>query len=619
MVTPLTIIEQTTLASRPRRHRFTLLYLLLGSALAILAVRSGYVQLIHGGTYRAAAESNRVAAIIEPAPRGIIYDTHGRQLVENVASTDVMFDPTALPSSEYESVLFDRLPGLLGISPTVVRDALGETRRTRRLTRVAAAVDHDKVVALEQALPELPGVQLASSLVRKYPDGHTTAHVLGYTAPASAADIEQQPDLKPTDITGKTGLERSYDQLLRGHHGVSYVEVDAGGSHKKQLDSHQATAGNSLTLSLDSALQARILELFAERAAERTAEHPDTPVSGAVIALDPRSGAVRALVSYPTFDPNIFSLPSLNDQISSVITDQARPLFNRAIDGTYPPGSTIKPLLAAAALEENIITTETTVSSTGGLSIGAWRFPDWKAGGHGSTNVTKALAESVNTFFYEITGGYQSQAGLGVERATKYLRDFGWGRPSGIDLPSEAAGFLPSPAWKQAEKHEPWYIGDTYHLAIGQGDVLATPLQIAVATATIGNGGNQIKPFVVRTITPAVGEPETMTTTAKKLKMSAATLAAVRQGMRETIQGPTGSARSLATLPVTLAGKTGTAQIGGSDNTHAWFTSFGPYEDPELVVTVLLEQGGAGDRDAVPFARQIWQWWAEQQAAGGDN
>jgi penicillin-binding protein 2 len=288
------------------------------------------------------------------------------------------------------------------------------------------------------------------------------------------------------------------------------------------------------------------------------------------------------------------------------------PLFNRVAGGSYPPGSTIKPLLAAAGLAEGIISPETSWLSTGGIRVGQWFFPDWKAGGHGATDVKKALAESVNTFFYRLVGGDEGQSGLGPETAGEYLRAFSWGEITGIDLPGEVVGLVPTPAWKEETKHERWYVGDTYHLAIGQGDVLASPLQIAVATAAIANGGNVPTPFLVERQRTFAGNDVSHSPQLRSMPVAEQHLQTVREGMRQAVTA--GSARRLLSLPISVAGKTGTSQFGGGDETHAWFTSFGPYEKPDLVVTVLLERAGGGEEAAVPIAEQIWRWWAERQS-----
>ncbi len=592
-------------------RRFGVLYGLLILLSIGLLGRSFYLQIWQGSRFLQAAEGNRVAINLLPAPRGIMYDTHGLQLVENIASTDLLIDPLLLPSEENEAPLIEKLPGLVGITPTNVRDAVTTARQKQRSTLLLKALDHDLVLKLEEVKVELPGIRLASSLVRQYPYTAALAHAVGYTGPISSEELQEQPSYAPTDITGKTGIEKQYDSILHGTHGATYQEVNAAGHPQKELGSKAAIAGSDITLALDAELQAYIYQLFVDLAEQRKDMPNTAPVSGAVVALDPRSGAIRALVSYPSYDPNIFSQPSLRGSGAELFTAPDRPLFNRVLDGEYPPGSTIKPFLAAAGLEEGVITPQTTVQSTGMLRIGQWEFPDWKSGGHGTTNVNKAIAESVNTFFYLLAGGDEEHTGLGVVRIKNYLEKFGWGSPTKIDLPSEAGGFLPSPAWKEKVKKERWYIGDTYHLGIGQGDVLATPLQVASATSAVANAGTWYTPHMIEKISPPGVSEQIIQPDSRALQLHTSSLTTVREGMRSTVTE--GSGRALAALPLPLAGKTGTAQIGGSADTHAWFTSFGPYDSPELVLTVLLEKGGEGDKDAVPFAKNIWEWWADNR------
>lgn len=573
------------------------------AVMLVLLGRGFYLQVVRGQSFLSAAEGNRVMALPIPAPRGIIYDMSGKALTENVASTDVVLDPSALPTEEHEGFLIERLPELVGeTSPNQVRETIRRARSTARVVVLKKAISHEEVLALEAALPDLPGVRLASSLVRNYEFGQDLAHLVGYTSAVTADELESNQDLLPIDTTGKIGLEKFYERSLRGTPGAQYLEVDVAGRPQKDLGREEPVAGSDLQLALDAELQQHIMGLFREAA---TASGGTPPVTaGAVVALDPRDGAIRALVSFPSFDPNTFSQPSRSKEAQEATQATGQALFHRALDGAYPPGSTIKPFLAVAALEEGVITADTTVLSTGGLSIGVWNFPDWKAGGHGVTDLKKAIAESVNTFFYLITGGDETHTGLGVERATRYLGKFGWGELSGVDLPASGQGFLPSKAWKEETKGERWYIGDTYHLGIGQGDVLVTPLQLAQSTATLANGNYAVTAHV------------SAETSGKRaaLPVSQSAVALVREGMRQTVTE--GSGRRLSSFPIPLAGKTGTAQVGGDKETHAWFTSFGPYEKPELVVTVLLENAGEGDDVAVPFAEKIWQWWYENRYSG---
>jgi penicillin-binding protein 2 len=281
-------------------------------------------------------------------------------------------------------------------------------------------------------------------------------------------------------------------------------------------------------------------------------------------------------------------------------------MFPRAVAGEYPSGSTFKPFVAYAALSEGLVDAHSSFVSTGGVRIGQWFFPDWKAGGHGVTDVRKAIAESVNTYFYIIGGGYNDFTGLGVKRIREYAEKFGFGSKMGVDLPSEAPGFLPSKDWKQEAKGERWYVGDTYNLAIGQGDVLVSPLQMATATAKVANGGKDITPRVVEEID---GEPTAPPSVPDIEDLDERAMQIVREGMRRTVT--VGSARYLQTVPTPVAGKTGTAQTPGDKPTHAWFTGFGPYEDPNITLAVLVENGGGGSEVAVPLARDIFNWWFE--------
>jgi penicillin-binding protein 2 len=583
-------------------RRFGLLSAALFVVMAVIISRGAYLQIVLGNEFRTKAENNRIDNVVLPAPRGVIYDTNHVQLTENVSSTDVVFNPRTLPSRENESNVIDKLSELLpDIPPSAMQENIDRARRTGQEVLVAKAIDHETVLKIEQASADIPGVTLASSLVRKYPFREALAHVLGYTSSVTAEEIEKDQSLIAIDTTGKQGIERQYDTALRGQHGVTYTEVTASGKEQTDLGKKLATAGQDITLTIDIELQEFIYGLFSERDAEmRTKSAP--PVQGSAIVLNPKTGAIRAMISYPSFDPNTFSQPSMRSHAKQVFDNPLNPLFNRATDGMYASGSTIKPFLAAGALQEGVITERTTVLSTGAVNIGPWRFADWKTGGHGITDVKKALAESVNTFFYMVAGGLDANKGLGIERSTKYLREFGWDEKTGIDLPSEAEGFLPTPDWKLRTTGQSWYIGDTYHMGIGQGDVLATPLQIAVGTSAVADGTSWVEPHLVE------GPAKRHT-----LSISKNNIRIVQEGMRQAVTE--GSARSLNTLPFPIAGKTGTAQIGGSDTTHAWFTSFGPYETPDTVVTVLLERGGAGDVDAVPFAREIWQWISEHRVS----
>jgi penicillin-binding protein 2 len=314
------------------------------------------------------------------------------------------------------------------------------------------------------------------------------------------------------------------------------------------------------------------------------------------------------MVSEPAYDANKFAQGISKDDYSALINDPDNPLFSRSISANVASGSVFKPVVGAAAMAEHTINENTSVLSTGGIHVGKSFFPDWKAGGHGVTNLAKGIAESVNTFFYSIGGGTDSITGLGVERIVNYAKKFGYGSPLGIDLPNEGAGFLPTKEWKQNTKGERWYIGDTYHVAIGQGDVIVTPLQVAMMTTVFANHGTLYRPRVVQAMTASDGtrvekDPEVITPqVTDKFAIDA-----VRRGMRQTVTA--GSARSLNALPVQVAGKTGTAQWNSKKSNHAWFTSFAPYDKPTITVTVLVEEGVEGSVNASPVAREIYRWY----------
>jgi penicillin-binding protein 2 len=330
--------------------------------------------------------------------------------------------------------------------------------------------------------------------------------------------------------------------------------------------------------------------------------------TAAAVAIDPRNGEVLAIVSLPSYDNNLFAKGISQEDYKALISDENKPMFNRAISGEYPPGSTFKPLVAAAALEEKTINSGTSVNCGGGIHVGSYNFPDWKT--HGSTDVRKAIAESCDVFFYSVGGGWGDIPALGIDRIKKYADLFGLGKAGGLDIPGEAEGFIPDQSWKQKKLGERWYVGDDYHCAIGQGFDTATPLQIANMTATIANGGSVYRPHLVEKIVKPNGtEQEIGSQVLNKNFISKSNMDIVREGMRETIASSSGSARQLADLKVAVAGKTGTAQYGTEGKTHGWFASFAPFDNPEIAMAVLVEGGGEGHSTAVPVTKEVYQWY----------
>ena len=366
------------------------------------------------------------------------------------------------------------------------------------------------------------------------------------------------------------------------------------GKEDKIIDYRPSQKGTDIILTVDLKAQEKLAQILSARMIEFKVER------AAAIALDPRDGSILALISLPSFDDNIFTSQFDENKYRELIQNPNKPLFNRAIAGEYPPGSTFKLIVAAGALEEGNVDKNTTVLSTGGIRIGEWFFPDWLAGGHGTTNVTRALAWSVNTYFYAVGGGAQNITGLGLEGLAKYANLFHLGQPTQIELPGEASGFFPSAAWKLNEKNEAWYLGDTYHLSIGQGDLLVTPLQMAQWTAFFANSGTLYQPHLLSGNVHVID----------KNFISSKNIEIVRKGLRDTVT--LGSARSLNSLPVTIAGKTGSAQFASNKKPHGWFTGYAPAEAPTIVLTVLMEEGD-GSNSAVPVAREFLDWYFTQK------
>lgn len=592
-------------------YRVRILLIALLAVFTIFLVRVLYLQLFEGDTYAALSERNRIRTVIERAARGIIVDRRQRPIVVNEPEFILTITPAELPSDETtRRALLVKISSLLHEPLLTLTEEISALPRDLFIRRQALPfrdqIDYTDALRFMVEINQLPGFRVEVRERRSYPETYVSrtepytipqsiAHVIGYLGKIGIDELSarQQEGYLASDLVGKDGVERFYDRRLHGVHGKRYVEIDALGEEKFSLRREESKPGERLVLSIDLDVQRA-----AEEAITRVmASLPKRYRKGAAaIALDPRSGAIRALVSLPVYSPRIFSGKTPADDITKLFNNPDRPLFARAVAGEYPSGSTIKPLFALAALAEGVITPTTSVSSVGGISVGPWFFPDWKEGGHGATDVRKAIAESVNTFFYTIGGGNGSFVGLGIDRMAQWLQNLNFGKPLGIDLPHEGKGLIPTPEWKKFVREERWYIGDTYHLAIGQGDILVTPLQIAAMTSVFANGGTLWKPSLVvqkepQVLVEQIGSP--------------ALVQVVREGMRRTVTG--GSAQSLQLLSVAAAGKTGTAEWSSKRKPHAWFTGFAPYNDPELVVTVLVEEGGEGSAVAVPIAREIFQ------------
>ena len=587
---------------------------ILVAGLIILAVRVLYLQTIDNSDFRAIAEGNRIRIQEIKPRRGEIFDRYGTLLAKNIPSFSLALIPVDLPREESErQTVLTAAATLSGLAVDQIAAALkSQPDYSYQPVVIKEDIPYDEALLAKIESQHHRGLILFIDSARQYLQTTSTvslSHVLGYIGKIS--ESEREPYLQTgysfDDKIGKAGIEITYEDILKGTKGRRQVEVDAIGQAKEVLAYQAPEAGNDIILTIDLELQSiteqslkRVLALHGAK-------------KGAAVVLDPNSGEVLSLVSLPSFNSNDFIHGLSQAQFEQLITDPDQPLYHRVVSGEYPSGSTFKMVVAAAALQEHVITEQTGFNSIGGIRVNQWFFPDWKAGGHGWTTLGKALAESVNTFFYTVGGGYQDFTGLGVDRITGYAAQFGLGEKLGIEQPNEAAGFLPSKEWKEQVKKEPWYVGDTYHLAIGQGDILVTPLQVAVYTSVIANGGTVYQPHLGREVVGMSDgsdrkiEPVVL----NKNFIEPAHIAAIKRALRQTVT--IGSARQLYNLPISVAAKTGTAQWSSTRLPHAWITAFAPYEKPEIVVTVLVEEGGEGSTVAQPVAADIIRWWAENR------
>lgn len=577
--------------------------IVVGIFFALIIGRVFFLQIVQGAHYRNLAEGNRIQTRVVKALRGVMYDRNGQQLVKNIPNFTLVLQARNIPRLKIEerTAYLKTLQTFAGMDDAAFQAAYTRSSTSGQPVALKEHIPYQEALQMIIAAHSKPGLQMETHYSREYVNDESYSHLFGYTGKINEEEYNALHDSGYflNDELGKTGLEKQYESELRGEDGFEQVEVDYRGREKTVLSKTTPESGYHLYLSIDARLQ--------ELLYAKLKESIDTlgVTGGSAVAIDPRNGKVRALVSYPSFSNNAFAKGISSEEYGGLSQDERKPLFHRAIAGEYPAGSTFKPIVAAAGIEEGVITENTTYTSTGGIHVNGYDFLDYRTGGYGTVNVIAALAKSVNTFFYMVGGGdNETNTGLGIERMMSYARKFGLGDRTEIDIPGEGNGFLPSKEWKEEFKNERWYIGDTYHAAIGQGDVLVTPLQIANATAAIANGGTLYEPRLVEKMVDQNGNTveEVAPVVKTEQVVSPASIDIARRGMREAVL--IGGGRSLLTLPITAAGKTGTAQFGNEEKTHAWFTMFAPYENPELVITVMVEAGGVGESVAVPIARE---------------
>ena len=544
----------------------------VGIILGVILIQSFRLQILQGNSFAIIAERTQSHHYMLPGLRGAILDRNDLPLVENIP----VFDLVAVRS---ELIRADR-PEFAVLLEEHKEDGVFVVQR-----------DISKKEAIQYQSEKIPGIYVVASARRSYPWGPSFAHVLGYTSSITAEELDKNPTYNLHDRVGRLGLESQYEPFLHGRAFEYILDADAE-PHVSQ------EAGQVLNTNLDAQLQAELYEamdrVFRSAGVRR----------GAAVVQDVQTGGVLAIISMPTFDPNIFE--ETLDQTSAstrtrILEDNNKPLFNRAISGLYAPGSTVKPLYAMAGLREGTVDEKTTIHADGAIEIQSeadptvyYTYRDWKV--HGWTDILKAIADSVDVYFYALGGGYQHIEGLGIDRLSSYLRLFHADKKTGIDLPNEKEGFVPTRAWKQEARGDAWYVGDTYNVSIGQGDLVVTPLWINTYIAAIANGGKIMKPRIVK------GDPEIM----EVLNFDEKTFDIVRSGMRQTITHGTGLL--LNDLPQSVAAKTGTAQITGR-GLNSLFTLYAPYEDPKIAMTILVENIPQSQSLAMQVAKNFLVWY----------
>ncbi len=596
-----TLVDRSPEVNQPpapnRSWRLLPFWFLLLAAISVLIGRLYTLQIVHGRENLLLSEVNRVLSQVVRPERGAIFDRNGEVLARNRPGFNVVLDIGESQIANRQSSIVSLANALFVTEEEILEkvEEGGEEGKTSVI--IKSGVDRDTALKIEANLDLFPGVSTEVEPVRDYVDGEVFAHILGFVGEASKDDLARFRDLGVLggDRVGKSNLELLNEPVLRGKSGERLIEIDTFGHQFRVLSEEPAISGDSITLTVDADLQRAVFEHLSEGVRESEA------LGGAAVVQKVGTGEILALVSWPSFDPNLFSGGISAAEYSSLLSDPLRPLFNRAISGAFPPGSTFKMVVATAALEEEVVTPSTVIDDKGSISVGSFTFRGWETGGLGPVSLIEAIAKSSDIYFYTVGGGYGSQRGVGVEKLAEWSRRFGLGSATTVGLTSEASGLVPDSAWKLEARGESWYIGNTYHMSIGQGDVLVTPLQLNNATVAIANGGTLYKPLLLKG-----ASPEALRSTVA----SSETLDWVRRGMRAAAS-PGGTAYPVYDFKLPVAGKTGTSEIGKGETTHAWFTCFAPYEDPEIAITVFLEEGGEGSHDAAPVVRKILEAYFE--------
>lgn len=578
--------------------------LIVLAALAGLVLRLLYLQVTSHDHFQTLSEENRIKLVPIPPTRGMIFDRNGVVLAENVPTFSLEIIPER--AADLGATL-DALARIITISEDELQRFHNLRKRKRRFEKVMlkSHLTDEEIARIAVQRHLFPGVDISVSLLRNYPLGALTSHVVGYIGRISERELQyiDTTDYAGTDYIGKSGLEKAYEKELLGTVGVQQVEITASGRIARVLETQPPTAGHDLYLHLDVRLQKVAIDALGEH-------------TGSVVAIDPTTGGVLALVSHPGFDPNPF-VEGISHRAYAALRDDPRvPLFNRSIQGRYPPGSTIKPFIGLAGLETGAITPFQSTYCPGRFQLKGSRriFRDWKRGGHGHMNVDKAITQSCDVFFYDLAHS------MGIDQLHDYLAQFGFGEPTGVDLPLETGAVLPSTVWKRGRYGQVWHPGDTVNAGIGQGYFQVSPMQLAYATAVLAADGHRFAP---RLVTQIGDEPVTFDTADTTFipKRSPDNWRRIHEAMAHVVDH--GTARRIKTENYSIAGKTGTAQVVSmkqneeydekklekEKHDHALFVAYAPYDAPKIAVAVIAENGGHGGSTAAPVARQVMDYY----------
>ncbi|WP_299188307.1 penicillin-binding protein 2 [uncultured Psychrobacter sp.] len=603
------LIPDTEQVNRVFMRRILILGLFIFLGMGVLLLRYGYLQVYAHDKYKTQADNNRIKLISAPPSRGYIYDRNGVLLADNQPVFTAMLSPDEVEDPERTLSL---LAPIFDLTDTDITDILARLSKSKN-DPVTIKIDltEKQVAQFSERKPFFRGVTIQSKLTRSYPYDELFAHVIGYVGRINDKETKRidKDRYAGTDLIGKIGIEQYYEDILLGQPGYQSVETDVHGNILRQLDTKPPVAGNDITLSLDYGLQTIAQQQLDGR-------------RGAIVAIDPKNGDVLAFVSNPSYDPNPFISGISFKDYDALREDIDQPLYNRALQGMYPPASTIKPFEGLGALHYGLRNWETTIYDPGYFSLpgDSHRFRDWKRGGHGSVNLKKSIMMSVDTYYYKLA--YE----MGIQRLHDWMIRFGFGKDTGIDLPNEKSGIMPSPKWKEDTYDKGWLPGETISVSIGQGYFLATPLQIANATAMMASKGNHITPHLLKS-SDGAAEIDVISKPDGKIDYNGkpSDWTRMHDAMEDTVKA--GTARGIYTTRYRIAGKTGTAQVksiaqGKSYNKsaldkrhwdHAWFNGFAPVEDPQIALAVLVENGGGGSAVAAPIGRALFDYWVLQR------